>query len=326
MALTDRMPRRSTRAAAITVAAVLAVLALSFVSLLRPLDRSAAVREVIIPEGTGASAIARILEREGIIRHWLGFSVLAAVTDRADSLQAGRYLLCPCDAVPDVLDAIASGDALSSDRVVTVPEGMNIWELDALFTQRGLAEPGQFLDAFGELEGRLFPDTYRIGEGDGFTAVVQRMRETYEQRVRQRYADEHVIIASMLEKEAKTAGDMALVAGIIAKRMDIGMPLQIDATVAYGWCLRTAGMRRPCDVTLAPIATEIGVDGFYNTYTRGGLPLGPISNPGTRALEAAANPQPSEYLYYLSTRDGSKIVYSRTLDEHLRNRQEHLGF
>jgi UPF0755 protein len=138
-------------------------------------------------------------------------------------------------------------------------------------------------------------------------------------------SDMQIITASMLEKEAKTPEDMAMVAGIMKQRMDIGMRLQIDATVGYGWCLRIAP-NRPCDVTQAPIATEIKVDGAYNTYTRVGLPLGPISNPGEQALSAAANPKVSEYFYYLSTRDGSQIIYSKTLDEHLRNRAKYLGF
>jgi UPF0755 protein len=129
----------------------------------------------------------------------------------------------------------------------------------------------------------------------------------------------------MLEKEAKTSHDMALVAGIIYKRMEIGMLLQIDATVAYGWCLRSAGLGRDCDVTQAPIALELGIDGPYNTYLRAGLPAGPISNPGIQALEAAANPSTSDYLFYLSTRDGSRIIYAETHEEHLQNRREHLG-
>lgn len=321
----DFINARSVRTVAIVVAAVLVVLVLVFLSVLRPVDRSAELVEIVIPSGTGASEISHILEQEGVIRHWAGFSVYAALTGRQESLQAGRYLLCPCEAVPDIVHAVASGDALSDDVIVTVPEGLNTWELDELFVRSGLSEPGMFLDAFGELEGHLFPETYRIASGADFRAVVERMRETFVDRV-DGYSDEHVIIASMLEKEAKTPEDMALVAGIIYERLERGMALQIDATVAYGWCMRKQGIRRPCDVTLAPIATEIGVDGPFNTYTRGGLPAGPISNPGSQALEAAAHPVPSDYLFYLSTRDGSELIYSKTLEEHLLNRSRYLGF
>ena len=314
----------SLKTAAIIVAAVLVVGTLWFASQLRPLDRTAAPVEVIIPSGVGASGISHLLEDEGVVRHWAGVSVYAALTGRQSSLQAGRYLLCPCDAVPDIVRAIATGAALSDDRVITVPEGLNIWDMDALFAREGLAEPGQFLHTYGELEGELFPDTYRIGKDDGYEAVVMRMKEEHDERTRD-YSEEHIVLASMLEKEAKTPEDMALVAGIIYERLERAMLLQIDATVAYGWCLRRQGIRNVCDVTQAPIRTEIGVDGPYNTYTRGGLPPGPISNPGAAALYAAAHPQESDYLYYLSTRDGSRIVYARTLDEHLENRRIYLG-
>jgi len=106
------------------------------------------------------------------------------------------------------------------------------------------------------------------------------------------------------------------------------MLLQIDATVAYGWCLRRwlpMSSTANCDVTQAPIALEIKTDGPYNTYTRPGLPEGPIGNPGLQALEAAKHPKASDYLYYLSTRDGSDIIFSKTLDEHLKNRAKYLG-
>ena len=121
---------------------------------------------------------------------------------------------------------------------------------------------------------------------------------------------------------------MALVSGIIQKRLQLKMPLQIDATVAYGWCLRRwlpMSNNRTCDVTQAPIATELKVDGPYNTYARVGLPPAPISNPGLQALEAAAHPKTSSYLYYLSTRDGSQIIYAKTAAEQQANRAKYLG-
>lgn len=289
-----------------------------------PRDDGAQVVTVIIPEGTGAAGVARILQDERIIRSSFAFSVYATLTGRATALQAGRYELCACQSVSELVSAIASGRALSDDVQITIPEGMNIWEIDRVLADADLIQAGELRNTFADAEGRLFPETYRFAKDATAEDIVLKMEAAY-------FANEprnqsELIVASILEKEAKSAEDMARVAGIIRKRMDIGMALQVDATVGYGWCLRTRGYGEDCDVTRAPIATEIAVDGPYNTYTRTGLPAGPISNPGQRALEAAANPTPSDYLFYLSTRDGSQLIYSRTLEEHLTNRLEYLGF
>ena len=106
------------------------------------------------------------------------------------------------------------------------------------------------------------------------------------------------------------------------------MPLQIDATVIYGACRRKMAeikFTKNCEVTFQGPAIEIKIDGPYNTYTRKGLPPGPISNPGLKAIEAALNPTASNYLYYLSTRDGSQMIYSKTAGEHVANRRKYLG-
>lgn len=312
--------------AAVSLAAF-CVVGLSVASyLLAPRDSSASTREVVIPQGTGAAGVARILQREGIIRHWAGLSVYTALTGQAQALQAGRYALCPCWSVPVIADAIVSGRAISDDIFVTIPEGVNIWELDAIFLKEHLiSRSGQFSRVYGGQEGKLFPETYRFAKDATIAQIAARMGEEFAQRVDSWSFDE-IVVASILEKEAKSAEDMALVAGIIRERMRRGMPLQVDATVAYGWCMRTAGYALMCDVTQAPIATELKVDGPYNTYARTGLPAGPISNPGLKALTAAAHPKESPYLYYLSTRDGLQMIYSKTLDEHLRNRAKYLGF
>ncbi|HXV26757.1 MAG TPA: endolytic transglycosylase MltG [Candidatus Paceibacterota bacterium] len=325
MEFADTILRYRTRTVAVIAAAVCVGIVAMAVYLVAPSDTSGAEREVVIPAGSGARAIAAILDREDIIRSPLGFSLYAGITGRDDSLKAGRYVLCPCMSVPELVGIIASGRGLSDDIVVTVPEGMNIWDIDRLLTGQNLlgAVPGSFSGPYLASDGRYFPDSYRLDKNATVADLADRMYGEFLERASE-YTDEQVIVASMLEKEAKSADDMALVAGIIYRRMEIGMLLQIDATVAYGWCLRRGTAQ--CDVTLAPIATEIRVDGPYNSYIRAGLPPGPISNPGLKALEAAANPRDSEYLFYLSTRDGSELIFSRTAEEHLENRRKHLGF
>ena len=121
---------------------------------------------------------------------------------------------------------------------------------------------------------------------------------------------------------------MKLVSGIIKKRLELGIPLQIDAAVIYGACRRIAeegNWIRNCNVTFQGPAIEIKIEGPFNTYIYKGLPPAPISNPGLQAIEAALNPTPSDYLYYLSTRDGSQMIYSKTPGEHAANRRKYLG-
>jgi UPF0755 protein len=136
--------------------------------------------------------------------------------------------------------------------------------------------------------------------------------------------------ASILEKEARREEDMRLVAGVIENRLDRGMLLQIDATVSYGACLRKfqsliVSKLKDCDVSQIPVGAEIRIDGPYNTYTRKGLPPGSIANPGIKAIQAVLNPTKSDYLYYLSIRDGSQMIFSKTAAEHAANRRKYLG-
>ncbi|PIR41760.1 MAG: hypothetical protein COV30_01835 [Candidatus Yanofskybacteria bacterium CG10_big_fil_rev_8_21_14_0_10_37_15] len=136
-----------------------------------------------------------------------------------------------------------------------------------------------------------------------------------------------LVRASILEKEARNEEDMRLVAGVIENRLERGMLLQIDATVSYGACLKKLkdSTYKYCDVSQVPVGEEIKNDSPYNSYTRPGLPPGPIANPGIQAIKAVLNPQKSDYLYYLSTRDGSRIIFSKTANEHAANRRKYLG-
>lgn len=282
-------------------------------------------QEVVIAPGQGVRQVAGALKAGGFIRSETLFITLAVLSGAERNLQAGTYILSQNMSPFAILRSIARGEALSSDISVTFREGMNTWEMDAALTTSGLrTTPGGFSRLWQKREGYLFPDTYRFSPGTTAQDVGSQLEATYHQKAGAIPRD-GVIIASLLEKEARTKEDMQLVAGIIKKRIELGMLLQVDASVAYGWCLRTAGTGTPCDVTQAPIALEIKKDGPYNTYMRPGLPEGPISNPGLVALWAAAHPTASDYLYYLSTRDGSQIIYAKTLTEHLRNRAKYLG-
>ncbi len=163
------------------------------------------------------------------------------------------------------------------------------------------------------LEGYLYPDTYRFTSNESAARIVRTMTDNFEahfpedlfdaQQGTVRSKRDIVIMASILEKEVATEEDKKIVAGILWKRLDHNLPLQVDSTGAYF-------------LADSPLLV-------YNTYQTTGLPSGPICNPSLESMQAALLPTATEYWYFLSTRDG-RIVYSRTLGEHLINKATYL--
>lgn len=306
---------------------------MGFLILRSPLEQQ---KEVVIKEGQGLYVIAGILKEEGVIGSKLVFVSYALITGNEKNLQAGRYLFKPGVTVPSIIHSMAEGFAESNDIVLTVPEGFNIFDIDERLSAFGLIRKGEFAIKYHTDEGQFFPDTYRFKrEGETADTIAEKMKN----HLNLKFEDLSIVLssivlqdtltrASMLEKEAQKEEDMRLVAGVIENRLERGMLLQIDATVSYGACLRRSiaeKFLRYCDVSQVPVGTEIRVDGPYNSYMRTGLPPGPIANPGFKAIQAVLNPQKSDYLYYLSTRDGSQIIFSKTAAEHAANRRKYLG-
>jgi len=174
------------------------------------------------------------------------------------------------------------------------------------------------------LEGFLFPETYYFTtrldeEGNSIEEVViEKMLQIFNQKVNRgegslgkeisrqgKSVYEIITMASLIEKEVRTMEDKKLVSGILWKRLKVGMPLQVDATVRYA-----TGKESP-RVSIQ----DTKIDSLYNTYKYKGLPRGPICNPGLESIEAALYPEESEFWYYLSTPEG-KTIFSKTLLEH----------
>ena len=294
-----------------------------------PVD-SGATEQILteIPSGSSVRQIAGILDRSGIISSPRIFVAYSIITSSSSRLQAGKYSLNQAMNIPALLDVLVEGRAETTDITVVIPEGSNVWEVDKRLTEAKLIIEGEFARVYWRQEGYLFPDTYRFRPDATIEDIAEIISENFKEKARE-VDSKTLITASLLEKEAKTTEDMKLVAGIIKKRMDRGMLLQIDATVSYGACLRESlagAFKRNCDVTQIGVRREIDKDSEFNTYIHSGLPPRPISNPGLRAIEAAKSPQSGDYLFYLSTRDGEQIIYSKTLEEHLLNRKKYLGF
>mgnify|MGYP001564129230 FL=1 len=304
-----------------------------------PLD---APKEIVIKEGESAYTIAETLKREGVIENKFVFVAYTLITGNEKKLQAGRYLFKPGVSVPNIVFSMAGGFAESDDIIVTISEGFNVWEIDKRLAGLGLIVEGEFAKKYQTQEGEFFPDTYRLenkNEREIADEIGEKMISNFKNKTEEmfrRYGQEEqkeiIIFASMLEKEARREEDMRLVAGVIRNRLAKKMPLAIDAAVSYGACLRNFQFSifnfqtvKNCDVAQIGVANEIKIDGPYNTYTRKGLPPGPIANPGIMAIQAVLNPKQSDYFYYLSTRDGSQMIFSKTAAEHAANRRKYLG-
>lgn len=321
------------------VAFVLLFCALAFYVVYIPVYAGNVPIKVTVEKGQGLSEIARTLKNNRLIRSEWAFRAYAELNGQANDLKAGRYNFSGRLDIPGITHILANGLAESDDIRLLISEGFNIWEMDERLSSLDLIKRGEFSRQYNNHEGYLFPDTYRINreaEGPDFMGKLrQRMTDNFNNRARELLGGlslaesrEIIVIASILEKEARSEADMGLVSGIIRKRIKLGIPLQIDATVIYGACRRISvenNWTKNCDVTFQGPAVEIKIDGPYNTYTRKNLPSGPISNPGLKAIRAALNPQESDYLYYLSTRDGSRMIYSKTAGEHAANRKKYLG-
>jgi UPF0755 protein len=232
-------------------------------------------------------------------------------------------------------------DGTSDDLSITIPEGWNTMDISHYLDAKGM-DGAAFItltaahddDTLRQhfailedephmrgLEGYLFPDTYRVLKSAPIKDFVIKMIENLdkkftpklraESRVQNKTIFEIITMASLIENEVRTDADRALVSGILWKRIAIGMPLQVDATIAY-----IKDMRDASPTTNGKISREdTTIDSPYNTYQYRGLPAGPISNPGLASLEAAANPSNTNYLYYIS--DKSEINhYAETLEQH----------
>ncbi len=304
---------------------------------------NAGIQKVVIERGTGVSGIAMKLENAGVIRSPKAFALYNRLHGTQGMLKAGSYSFTGEEGVVEIVRILAGGSAQESK--ITVPEGFTVQDIDELVAKEGLAPEGaiancartcDFSDAAflpsasglatrgGRLEGYLFPDTYFVNPAE-FDAkdFLARLLKTFDERVvtglkaelasSGRPLHDVVIMASIVEEEARGAEERAMVAGILWKRIEGGTGLYVDATTRYV-------LGKP---TGALTAADLDVDSPYNTRKYRGLPPGPIASPSLESLRAAMDPAPSEYLYYLHDGNG-QIHYARTNEEHNANKSRYL--
>lgn len=294
-----------------------------------------------IEGGQAASSVWKKLASEEFTKRTLPWKYHAWRQGVAASLQAGTYRLEQGEKIGGVVQRFATGDVTPDELTITYPEGFTLEQIAERTAARGIGTKEEFLTAakpenFAEqfpflkdlpanrsLEGYLFPDTYRVFPDDRPHDVIKRMLTNFDAKITEdirtaaaaqnRSLDQVIRMASIVEREVLTDEDMAVAAGILWKRADEGAGLDADATVRYAL--------KKWDGRLT--VQDLQIDSPYNTRRYRGLPPGPISNPGLRAILASAKPQPSDFYYYLSTPEG-KTIFSKTNDEHNANKAKYL--
>lgn len=286
-----------------------------------------AAQNLEIRSGDGFREIAARLADEGLIRSRLAFEFLSIFTGTAGKLKPGIYELNRGMSAYEILDELVSG--LHKEVAVMIPEGASVYDADKILSDAGIISSGSLatLDSKNKIEGKLFPDTYSFFTGSEAKDVVQKFLANFEAKAAPVLvkgsgdAETNLILASLVEKEVPEYADRQIVAGIIAKRLKAGMPLQIDATICY---IKSV-LAYPGGSRCYPLVSlDFKIDSPYNTYLYTGLPPGPIGNPGLSAINAVLNSKSSPYWFYLSDPVTHKTVFSRTLDEQEQNRVKYL--
>jgi len=309
----------------VIVAGILAV-----VYLLSPPTATPTVVEFEVLPGWGGSRVAAALADAGLVRSATVFAAYLRFKDLDHSIGEGLYDLTPAMSSAAIADRLVEGGRPRVVNIV-VPEGWRSANVVERLAANGVSTPDEleavvadpaglnipFLPPGRPLEGFLFPAVYevpiRAAADEALAPMVQRFRlELDALAPAEELADlglsvyGWVTLASMVQAEAASDEEMPIIAGVFANRLELGMPLQSDPTVAYG-----LGKQLP---ELSAMAGDLLVDTPWNTYTRAGLPVGPIGNPGREALLAVLAPlrytsDGAPYLYFLHGTDSGVPVF-----------------
>ncbi len=292
--------------------------------------------EIVIESGSSTAQIGETLAGAGVIDNALMFRLKARNSEVAGQLKAGTYSFATGSEYDDVLAKLTKGPDIVYYDVV-IPEGFTIRQIAARFAKQTGVDEAEMLalvstgaEQFaaehpylagaygGSLEGFLFPATYRIKEGTTPEQIVEQMLGAFDEasaKLDLTFAESKnltlpdiVTIASIIEREVRLKKEYPLVSSVVYNRLKIRMKLQLDSTVFYGLPEGTKILRK-----------EDLKDGKpHNTYSNPGLPAGPIGNPGLEALEAAAHPAETKYLYYVLTGDDGSQTFATNYDDFMK--------
>jgi uncharacterized YceG family protein len=292
---------------------------------------------VTIPKGSSVGEVGDLLEKKGVISDSTLFQIRVTLAGERSGLFAGKYLMAKDMSYGSAIDELSSepeprGRAKPGIVTVTIPEGESRPLTAKLVGEDGIR--GNYLKAtkksrylnpekYGgkdvkSLEGFLFPDTWEVKTKEPVSYLVRLQLEDFKKKIKKvnmKYANSKnltifdvVTIASMVEREAGVPKQRKLVASVIYNRLREGMTLGIDSTIRFA----TGNYEKPLT------QSQLESDSPYNTRTHAGLPPGPINSPGLAAIQAAAHPAETGYLFYVTNPDScDELTFAKTEEEFL---------
>lgn len=288
--------------------------------------------EIEVVQGDTLSSVADKLEAEDVIGSSFFFTLQSRFGGEGEGIRPGAYAFSSDEDRDSIMAKLTEGEAIPT-FAFTVPEGLNLEETAETVAENSDIPPAEFEEAasrtdygyaflddeaIDDTEGFLFPKSYEFEQGAAADQIVNRLLEQYlletenvdfaaasEQLNLTEY--ELLTVASLIEREAANEAEKPIIASVIYNRIRTGMPLQIDATIQY------ARGEQKENLSLA----DLEVDSPYNTYQNTGLPPGPIASPSLSSIEAAVNPDETEFIYYVITPDGGDHFFTDNYDEFL---------
>ncbi|MFH1347107.1 MAG: endolytic transglycosylase MltG, partial [Candidatus Margulisiibacteriota bacterium] len=309
-----------------------------------PLDHSS--YKVLIPRGASTHAVQEILENKGVLKRHSSFVFAARIFGVTKHMQAGEYEFSPAETLSSVLFKLRQGAVVESQIrqvKITFPEGTSIYKMGEVLRTNKVSDPDKFQSLVKEgitealrekhwtifkyvpsesLEGYLYPDTYIFYENAKVYDIAEKMVSRFEEVFLPFWKKAHkdtkynlheiLTLASIIEKEAGNPKERPIISSVFHNRLDIKMALDSCSTIKYA-------LDEPTKVVLYE---QLNIDSPYNTYKRRGLPPGPICNPGIESIKAAIYPAKTDYLYFVSKKDGTH-QFSKTFKEHQRAKQKY---
>lgn len=276
-----------------------------------------------ITKGSTLREVADILYDEGYVRSKTLFMIYATMLDGTAGVKTGEYIFSKPESVLKIAQRLVNGDHGFETKKITIPEGTDIAGI-AKIIKKALPnfDDKTFLQVAKNEEGYLLPETYFWPTNVKPDDVVRSMKTSFDRAIKKisseidsfgRDLSDVITMASIVEREANNSTDRKLVAGILWRRLDINMPLQVDAPFYYLTGKTSAQLTK----------SDLSTQSAYNTYTKPGLTPTPIANPGIDAIRDTINPTRSQYLFFL-TGDNGKMYYAKDLDGHVINKYKYI--
>jgi len=321
-------------------------------SALKPVDADTKMHKTVdIPMGYSVTGIGEKLEKNGIIKNAKVFKYYVKFKNEG-GFMAGKYQLSPSMDVPEIVSRLKTGKVLAEASFkITIPEGKQLKEIAGIMAKATHQNEADVFNKLNDkqyikslmikypdilteeilhstvkypLEGYLYPATYPFYKPNPtveemVTAMLDKTRTVlsdYTEKSKEKKLSIHQLLtmSSLVEEEATGKADRKTIASVFYNRLKQGMPLQTDPTVLYA-----EGKHKE-----KVYYKDLQVDSPYNTYKNTGLPPGPIANSGRISIEAALEPNQTDYYYFLATADGS-VIFTKTLAEHNQKKAQYIS-